>query len=65
MITLTDLFCGAGGSSTGAVQVPGVQVRVASNHWKLAVDTHETNHPDTGHGSWPWTLWGTSTRSST
>jgi DNA (cytosine-5)-methyltransferase 1 len=49
MITLTDLFCGAGGSSTGAVQVPGVQVRVASNHWQLAVDTHEANHPDTGH----------------
>lgn len=47
--TLTDLFCGAGGSSTGAVQVPGVEVRVASNHWKLAADTHETNHPDTGH----------------
>lgn len=49
MLTLTDLFCGAGGSSTGAVQVPGVQVRVASNHWQLAVDTHEENHPDTGH----------------
>lgn len=49
MLTLTDLFCGAGGSSTGAVQVPGVQVRVASNHWQLAVDTHEANHPDTGH----------------
>lgn len=49
MITLTDLFCGAGGSSTGAVQVPGVSVRVASNHWRLAVDTHEANHPDTGH----------------
>lgn len=49
MITLTDLFCGAGGSSTGAVQVPGVSVRVASNHWQLAVDTHEANHPDTGH----------------
>ena len=49
MLTLTDLFCGAGGSSTGAVQVPGVSVRVASNHWQLAVDTHEANHPDTGH----------------
>lgn len=49
MITLTDLFCGAGGSSAGAVQVPGVSVRVASNHWDLAVETHEANHPDTGH----------------
>lgn len=49
MITLTDLFCGAGGSSTGAIQVPGVQVRVASNHWDLAVETHNTNHPDAAH----------------
>ena len=48
-LTLTDLFCGAGGSSTGAIQVPGVTVRVASNHWKLAVDTHNTNHPDAAH----------------
>lgn len=48
-MTLTDLFCGAGGSSTGAVQIPGVTVRVASNHWRLAVETHEANHPDTGH----------------
>ncbi|MDO5619299.1 DNA cytosine methyltransferase [Kocuria sp.] len=48
-ITLTDLFCGAGGSSTGAVQIPGISVRVASNHWQLAVDTHNTNHPDADH----------------
>jgi len=27
MITMTDLFCGAGGSSTGALAVPGVTVR--------------------------------------
>jgi len=49
MITLTDLFCGAGGSSTGAIQVPGVQVRLAANHWPLAVETHNTNHPTTDH----------------
>ncbi|MFB8031294.1 DNA cytosine methyltransferase [Streptomyces sp. NPDC055990] len=49
MITLTDLFCGAGGSSTGAVQIPGVSVRIASNHWDLAVETHNTNHPDADH----------------
>lgn len=48
-LTLTDLFCGAGGSSTGAIQVPGIEVRVASNHWQLAVDTHNTNHPDAAH----------------
>jgi DNA (cytosine-5)-methyltransferase 1 len=48
-LTMTDLFCGAGGSSTGALQVPGVVVRQAANHWKLAVDTHNTNHPTTDH----------------
>ncbi|OBK92400.1 DNA methyltransferase [Mycobacterium sp. 1245499.0] len=48
-LTLTDLFCGAGGSSTGAVSVPGVTVRIASNHWDLAVETHNTNHPDADH----------------
>ena len=48
-LTLTDLFCGAGGSSTGAVQVPGVEVRIAANHWDLAVETHNSNHPDADH----------------
>jgi len=33
-----------------AVQPPqGVTVRMAANHWQLAVDTHNTNHPDTDH----------------
>lgn len=49
MLTLTDLFCGAGGSSTGAIAVPGVLVRIASNHWDLAVETHNINHPDADH----------------
>ncbi|CAA0129286.1 Modification methylase HhaI [Mycolicibacterium vanbaalenii] len=49
MITLTDLFCGAGGSSTGAIAIPGVSVRIASNHWDLAVETHNSNHPDADH----------------
>jgi len=48
-LTLTDLFCGAGGSSTGATAIPGVTVRVASNHWDLAVETHNTNHPNADH----------------
>lgn len=48
-LTMTDLFCGAGGSSTGALQVPGISVRMAANHWRLAVDTHNTNHPATDH----------------
>lgn len=49
MITMTDLFCGAGGSSTGAVQVEGVRVVMAANHWRLAVDSHQANHPHTDH----------------
>lgn len=49
MITMTDLFCGLGGSSTGAVGVPGVRVRMAANHWPLAIESHNANHPDTDH----------------
>ncbi|HEY3924384.1 MAG TPA: DNA cytosine methyltransferase [Acidothermaceae bacterium] len=48
-LDMTDLFCGAGGSSSGAIQIPGVTVRIAANHWQLAVDTHQENHPDTDH----------------
>lgn len=49
MLTLTDLFCGAGGSSTGAISVPGLTVRMAANHARHAVDTHQANHPDADH----------------
>ena len=48
MLTMTDLFCGAGGSSTGAVAA-GIDVRIAANHWKLAVASHNENHPGTAH----------------
>lgn len=48
-ITITDLFAGAGGSSTGAIQVPGVEVRIAANHWQLVTDIHALNHPTTDH----------------
>ena len=48
-LTMTDFFCGAGGSSTGAIAVPGVEVKVAANHWKLAVDVHNANHQDAMH----------------
>ncbi|MGH2607539.1 MAG: DNA cytosine methyltransferase, partial [Tepidiformaceae bacterium] len=48
-----DLFCGAGGSSTGllrACQRLGLEVQlVAVNHWKEAIDTHELNHPGVYH----------------
>lgn len=48
-LTMTDLFCGAGGSSTGAQGVGGVEVRLAANHWDKAIETHNANHPDTDH----------------
>jgi DNA (cytosine-5)-methyltransferase 1 len=47
-ITVTDMFCGAGGSSTGAVQA-GADVQLALNHWPRALETHHTNHPNTTH----------------
>lgn len=50
-LTLTDLFAGAGGSSTGAIAVPGIQVKIAANHWQLAIDVHQTNHPDADHAA--------------
>jgi DNA (cytosine-5)-methyltransferase 1 len=49
VLTLTDLFAGAGGSSTGAIAVPGVEVRLAANHWELAVEVHNSNHPGADH----------------
>ncbi|MES2651288.1 MAG: DNA cytosine methyltransferase [Bacteroidota bacterium] len=47
-LTVTDQFCGAGGSSIGAVKA-GAEVKLALNHWKLAIETHSTNFQDTLH----------------
>jgi DNA (cytosine-5)-methyltransferase 1 len=49
MISVTDQFCGAGGSSSGAIAVPGVEVVFALNHWRRAIETHNTNHPNVRH----------------
>ena len=46
--TVTDLFCGAGGSSTGAVAA-GMEIVMAANHWQTAIDVHQINHPDAAH----------------
>ncbi len=53
-ITVTDQFCGAGGSSQGVRNYGnrmggGIEVAMALNHWKLAIETHNTNFPDTYH----------------
>jgi DNA (cytosine-5)-methyltransferase 1 len=47
-LTFTDQFCGAGGSTIGAKKV-GLEGRMALNHWKLAIETHLTNHPEIAH----------------
>lgn len=52
-MTFTDQFCGAGGSSQGvrnaAKNIKGLEVKLALNHWQLAIDTHQHNFPDTVH----------------
>lgn len=53
-ITVTDQFCGAGGSSQGVRLASqklgsGIEVKMALNHWKLAIETHSTNFQDTMH----------------
>lgn len=47
-LTATDLFCGAGGSSSGLVAA-GYKVVIAANHWQMAIDSHQLNHPETDH----------------
>ena len=46
--TVTDQFCGAGGSSQGAAEA-GAEIKLALNHWDLAIKTHNTNFPQTDH----------------
>ena len=52
-IVAADLFCGAGGTSTGlllAAEELGEQVQLlAINHWKIAISTHTANHPGVTH----------------
>lgn len=52
-IRAADLFCGAGGTSSGArraVQDLGGKLKlVAVNHWDIAIQTHTRMHPDADH----------------
>jgi DNA (cytosine-5)-methyltransferase 1 len=43
-----DLFAGAGGFTEGA-EMAGCEVIWAGNHWRVAVDIHAANHPNTQH----------------
>ncbi len=44
-----DLFCGAGGTTTGAEMSSRVKVAIAVNHWSTAISTHRLNHPHVRH----------------
>ncbi|HEX6359486.1 DNA cytosine methyltransferase [Actinophytocola sp.] len=48
-LTVTDLFCGAGGSSSGLESVPGIRVVMAVNHSAVALETHQHNFPHVDH----------------
>lgn len=47
-LSLTDLFCGAGGASIGA-ELAGVKLALGVNHWQRAVQTHSDNFPHAAH----------------
>jgi DNA (cytosine-5)-methyltransferase 1 len=47
-LTASDLFCGAGGSSLGA-EIAGVELKLALNHWRVAIETHAQNFPNADH----------------
>lgn len=49
MFTLYDEFAGYGGSTTGAVAVPGVEPLLAANHNPNAIDVHALNYPQVEH----------------
>lgn len=53
IVRAADLFCGAGGTSTGlalACRDLGLQTDLlAVNHWPIAVETHKKNHPWARH----------------
>jgi len=53
IIRAADLFCGAGGTSTGMLQACaelGFKLDLlAVNHWPLAIQTHMQNHPEARH----------------
>ncbi len=46
--TVTDLFCGAGGSSLGATAA-GLELRLAMNHWQTAIEVHQAHFPAAAH----------------
>ena len=53
-LSFADLYCGAGGATTGVVKAAkrlgrDIKFGVAINHWPVAVETHSSNHPNVKH----------------
>jgi DNA (cytosine-5)-methyltransferase 1 len=53
-LEVVDLFCGAGGTSTGILEAITQRMRrkvqlTAVNHWRTAVNSHSLNHPGVRH----------------
>jgi hypothetical protein len=52
-LVVVDMFCGAGGITTGLTQTCrelGIQPKIiAINHWNVAIETHKRNHPEATH----------------
>jgi DNA (cytosine-5)-methyltransferase 1 len=52
-LQIGDMFCGAGGSTTGirqAIDAMGSRAKIwAFNHWNIAIDTHSANYADVNH----------------
>jgi DNA (cytosine-5)-methyltransferase 1 len=44
-LTVTDIFCGAGGNTIGA-KAAGLKVKVGLNHWHRAIETYGANNPE-------------------
>lgn len=53
VVNAVDLFCGAGGTSSGLIQAVnslGYDIKLtAINHWDVAIATHTKNHEDVEH----------------
>ena len=52
-IKVVDIFCGAGGASTGisqAIHTLGRDIElIAVDQWRPAIETHQANHPEARH----------------
>jgi DNA (cytosine-5)-methyltransferase 1 len=52
-VNVADLFCGAGGTSSGAIEAINALGFMANltaiNHWDIAIATHTANHPTARH----------------